>query len=172
MKLKRVIDQKETEPKVAWDSTCGWKSGPRRSVYASMLIVRKGKQWSIFLDAPLHHSPSPHLVHSEFSEKKDRRLSFSPWCYQQGNTSHQCGKTKRTNRKIKPLSAHPAGLLSKSILINVGQWLSFFWIVSLYSWFRYLQDKGWLISQPKESRAENSYLIFWPCFVVQDGIVW
>lgn len=94
MKLKRMIDRKETEPKVAWDSTCGWKSGPGRSVYASMLIVRKGKQWSIFLDAPSPPFPRVLILSSEFSEKKDRRLSFSPWCYQQGNTSHQCRKPR------------------------------------------------------------------------------
>ena len=46
-----------------------------------------------------------------------------------------------------------------------------FWIINVYSWFGFLQDKGWLISQPKSQRAENSYLIFWPCFVVQDEIV-
>jgi hypothetical protein len=82
IKLKRMIDLKETEPKVAWDSTCVWKSGPGRSVYASMLILRKGKQWSIFLDAPSPPFPRVLILFSKFSEKKDRRLSFSPWCYQ------------------------------------------------------------------------------------------
>ena len=30
-----------------------------------------------------------------------------------------------------------------------------FWFVSLYSWFGFLQDKGWLISQPKESKSRE-----------------
>lgn len=66
-------------------------------------------------------------------------------------------KTKRTNRRSN-LWVHTQLVSCPSpSLINVGQWLSFFWIVSLYSWFRCLQDKGgWSLSL-KSQRAENSF---------------
>lgn len=40
MKLKRIIGQEETEPKVAWDRAHNWKSSTAgKSMYASMLFV-------------------------------------------------------------------------------------------------------------------------------------
>lgn len=43
MKLKRLIGQEETEPKVAWDRACGWKSSLGRSAYARMLGFEERK---------------------------------------------------------------------------------------------------------------------------------
>ena len=167
-----MIDQEETEPKLAWDSTCGWKSGPGRSTYASMLILRKRKQWGIFLDAPSPPFPRVLILSSKFSEKKDRRLSFLPCCYQPGNTSRQCRKPRG--------QTGGSNLCVCTQLVSCPSPLHKCWsmIILLFDLSVCIPDldfckikDGWSLSL-KSQRAENSYLIFWPHFAVQDGMVW
>lgn len=44
MRLKRMIDQEETEPKCAYDAARSWKSSAvRKSIYARMLFLEERK---------------------------------------------------------------------------------------------------------------------------------
>ena len=82
MKLKRIIDQEETEQKVAWDTACSWKSSTvGKSNYASMLFWRKGKQCGIFLEFPFPLFPRLFILSSEFPEETEatRGCSFFPY---------------------------------------------------------------------------------------------
>ena len=127
MKLKRLARRKLNQKLLGTESVVG-NLAQEDQLLQGCWVLRKGKQCSIFLDLP--SSPCHRvllILSSEFSGKRDRRPSLFPYpiVTNEENSSHPGQKTWRMDRRVKSVCAHPAGLLLKSILMNVGHDLSF-----------------------------------------------
>lgn len=137
---------------------------------------RKGKQCSILPEFLSPLFPRLLILSSEFPEKTEttRGPSFFPYLFYQWEKFELSSAKNLQDGQEAQICVCTPSWSSVQVYPNAFWAMIYppFWIISLYFWLGLLQNEGWLISQPKNQRAETSAWSFDLAFLSKMKLCW